>query len=119
MAEGFVNVPPMHAFYAAMYNDHWPRGREEVRPLTYESNKEMLIQKLGRVPTPEEADKLLKQMKEDDFPNCQDVSIWYTHLARVSAGDFTNSEWTMMCALTSLEMHGADLAALLPRSWVA
>jgi hypothetical protein len=39
-------------------------------------------------------------------------------LARLSAGDWTNVEWSNACSLTSLSMHGPELRALFISSWV-
>jgi hypothetical protein len=118
MASEFANLPPMYAFYESLYNDH--KVNAVVSTHLVASCREMMIKRLGYVPTAEEAEVVMREWIDGEFPSRTDnASLWYSRLARVSAGEYTTSEWTTMCSLTSLNMHGADLQRLLPASWLS
>ena len=111
MANEFRNFLPMHAFFTAMREDHLARGGE-VR-----TNNAMLrdlyVKMHGEVGT--DAQVLSHVPDAEEF---LDGGKDYYDLAKVHAGDYTPAEVSSMCGLTTLEMHGRDLACLVPPSWL-
>jgi len=111
MANEFSRFAPMHAFFAAMRADHMSKGGKVTR-----SNamlRDIYIKEHGDVGTDEQVIGSIP-----DMAPFLDGSPAYRDLARVHAGDFTDEEYSAMCGLTTLEMHGMDLASFLPKSWV-
>jgi hypothetical protein len=110
MMNEFRYFQPMHAFYSAMRADHIAKGGSVRR-----SNgilRDIYIKMYGEVGTEEQ---ILNNVPEPE--PFLDGGSDYTELARVHAGDFTLEEYSCMCGITTLEMHGRDLACMLPSSW--
>lgn len=111
MANEFRYFGPMHAFFSAMRADHIAKGGSVRR-----SNamlRDIYIKMYGDVGTEEQ---VLSNVPEIQ-PFLDGVSA-YQDLARVHAGDFSAEEYAAMCGLTTLEMHGRDLACFIPRAWL-
>jgi len=110
MMNEFRYFAPMHAFYSAMRADHIAKGGRVRR-----SNgilRDIYIKMHGEVGTEEQ---ILNNVPEPE--PFLDGGNDYTELARVHAGDFTIEEYSCMCGITTLELHGRDLACMLPSSW--
>lgn len=111
MANEFKYFAPMYAFFAAMRKDHLARGGKVRR-----NNgilRDVYIKMYGGVGTDEQ---VLSNVP--DLEPLLDGSQAYQELARVHAGPFSKEEYASMCGLTTIELHGRDLACLLPRSWL-
>ena len=110
MMNEFRYFAPMHAFFAAMRADHLAKGG-----CVRHSNgmlRDIYIKMYGEVGTVEQ---VLSNVPEPE--PFLDGGRDYMELARVHAGDYTLEEYSCACGITTLEMHGRDLACMLPRSW--
>ena len=111
MANEFKHFLPMHAFFTAMRNDHLARGGQ-VRK-NNAMLRDLYVKMHGEVGTDEEVLNHVPD-PEEYLDGGQD----YYSLAKVHAGDFTAQEISCMCGLESLELHGRDLACMVPASWL-
>jgi len=102
LAHEFRNVPPLHAFARAMYNDN--KSGEKVSAAV---ENDLLMSGHGIV----DLDAELAEVQYGNLP------IW-KRWATATAGPTTDLEWAQMCGLTTLNQHGFDLAASLPKSWL-
>jgi len=110
MMNEFRYFAPMHAFFAAMRADHIAKGGSVRR-----SNgmlRDIYVKMYGEVGTEEQ---VLSNVPEPEPFLDGGNDFW--ELARVHAGDFTLEEYSCACGITTLEMHGRDLACMLPQSW--
>jgi hypothetical protein len=107
MAKGFRGVGPLYAFCRAMYDDHRRHDCSRVSA-AYVKDLEMS--------TGAEFDAEASLI----FPPPQvgDEALW-KRWATASAGKATDAEWAAMCGVTTLEMHGKDLAVFVPRVWLS
>jgi len=110
LAEGYKRVEPMHAFMQAMYDDNG--GGVDV---SGEAVREHYLATYGVLP-----DAGMKIAANVPMPAFEggDVLKW-KRLLRVAAGDFTEREWSTMCHIGSMQVHGADLATSVPATWRA
>ena len=111
MANEFRQFAPMHAFFTAMRNDHIARGGEVRR--NNGMLRDIYIKMHGEVGTDEQV--LTNVPEPEEF---LDGGKSYYDLARVHAGDFTAEEISGMCGITTMELHGRDLACMVPASWL-
>lgn len=111
MANEFRHFGPMHAFFTAMRTDHIAKGGSVRR--NNAMLRDIYIKMHGDVGTEEQ---VLNNVP--DLEPFLDGSAAYQDLARVHAGDFTATEYASMCGVTTLEMHGRDLACFFPQAWL-
>jgi hypothetical protein len=115
MAEQFKHFLPMHAFFSALYASH----ETQSRTVDLVACRQMFITANGYVPSDSEILAFHKRILDDGLPAyVGGHDDEYNELARVAAGDFSNDEYSTMCSLTTLTMHGSDLATYIPRSWL-
>jgi len=105
LAHEFRNVPPLHAFARAMYNDN--KHGEKVSAAV---ENDLLMS--GRLQ--DGAVDLDAELAEVQYQN---LPLW-KRWAEATAGPSTELEWAQMCGLTTLNQHGFDLASSLPKSWL-
>jgi len=110
MANEFRRLPPMYAFFNAMRTDYMNKGGRIKRANAM--LRDIYIKMYGDVGTEEQ---VLSNIP--DIESVLDGNDDYSALARVHAGDFTIEEYSAMCGLTTLEMHGRDLACFMPQAW--
>lgn len=111
MANEFKHLAPMHAFFTAMRADHIAAGGSVRR--NNAMLRDIYVKMFGDVGTEEQ---VLNNVPE--LEPLLDGSVAYQDLARVHAGEFTKEEYAAMCGVTTLEMHGRDLACLFPQAWL-
>jgi hypothetical protein len=111
MANEFRQFAPMHAFFTAMRNDHLARGGEVRR--NNGMLRDIYIKMHGDVGTDEQV--LMNVPEPEEF---LDGGKCYYELARVHAGDYTAEEIAGMCGITTIELHGRDLACFFPATWL-
>ena len=112
MAEGMKNVEPMYAFFRAMFDDN-ARGPSRASNGSVAALRDLHFRVHGTAGT----DAEVLAMGDIAFPETGVSGNDYRALAAVSAGPFTEAEWSSMSGLTTLEVHGQDLRALCPASW--
>jgi len=111
MANEYRYFGPMHAFFSAMRADHIAKGGQVRR--NNAMLRDIYIKMHGDVGTDEQ---VLSHVPE--IEPFLDGSQLYSDLARVHAGDFSAEEYAAMCGVTTLEMHGRDLACYFPQAWL-
>ena len=112
MMNSFRHFEPMYRFFLAMRTDHIAKGGKcrRVNGLL----KDNYIRAHGEVGTDEEILSFVPEPSE-----FLEGGIAYFTLATVHAGFFTAEEYAAMTGLTTLEVHGKDLACLLPKAWLS
>lgn len=111
MANEYRYFAPMHAFFAAMRSDHIAKGGQVRR--NNAMLRDIYIKMYGDVGTDEQ---VLSNVP--DMEPFLDGSKAYQELARVHAGNYSAEEYAAMCGVTTLEMHGRDLACFFPQAWL-
>jgi hypothetical protein len=112
MAEAFKYCEPMHAFMSSMHRDSLERRRSVV------DDTRMID--LHLLATGEMPNRECTGLSQVELPGGEGGARDHNwrELCRVTAGEFSAQEWAGMCGLTTLRLHGADLATIVPRSWV-
>jgi hypothetical protein len=112
MAEPYAKVAPVWAFLSSMYADNITKANG-VR-VSDERMRDLHLAATGELP-----DGTSRMLGDIAFPEFESgESANWRDFCRTTAGDFTAEEWATMCGLTTLEMHGKDLASFVPRTWL-
>lgn len=111
MAEEFVDFGPMHAFFRAMHDDSAHCKDFDIRNF-----RNAYCTATGSMGDDKAVADWLSKLSVPAFRGSNEEL--YERLAIVSAGPASPVELAEMSSLTTLQMHGSDLAAFVPKGWV-
>ena len=121
MANANECFEPMHAFWssvAELYEDEIVDNLagSELSADACCALQESHLREVGTLGTGKDISAWLKTIAIRSSRCCEGED--WQDLARVSAGEFSPEEWGTMSGMTRLHSHGADLALLMPHSWL-
>jgi hypothetical protein len=110
LGEEFKRCEPFWAFCKGVHE-----ANQGGAAVTDEMCREQYLSVFGVLP--EHGSAVMQDVAFPDFEGV--LSENWEALARVSCGDFTDVEWAAASAVPDMEVHGLDLAAHYPASWIA
>lgn len=119
----FAHNDVAHAYFKAMWEaSALTRGQayEVQRTMFDHQMTDMVLRVTGNMALKHDSQKQVNfWLKNADFPESQPSTFEDKMLSRLAIGDFTDSEWATGSSMMGFQVHGADLATNLPRSWVS
>jgi len=111
----FHHVEPMYRFFAAMLADNRPAAGPTIKygGKANDLIRGVYLRKHGDIGTAKQIEEM--EVAVSEFLDGGKV---YRRLLDVCAGPSTEEEWACACGVTTLAMHGDDLAAFMPGSWL-
>lgn len=109
LSHEYDRCEPFHAFCRALYD-----ANQGGAVVSDELVRDQYLATFGELPG--KGTQKMMEIEFADFVGSQGED--WKALARVTCGDFTDVEWAACCAAPDMVVHGADLRAHYPRSWV-
>ncbi len=110
MADAYKNIEPLYHYCVALYHDNPNQHKVKASSL-----RVLYISRRGHVGGEKQ---ILDFARWGNIPPVGVTTASWMKLACLSAGTPTQQEWASMCGLTTLRIHGKDLAAQLPQAWL-
>jgi len=119
MCEEYKHVPSMHAFFAAMVNDNKNTTLTCKRLVKVDTLVELHLKRKGAMGSEEELAEFAVEVLSEGVSACvEDTTGYYRQLLHESAGPASDLELAVMASLTTLDLHGEELAGFVPVTWL-